>query len=122
MTASLVRRFPAYPGRSHPVEDARYDEERKIAFVTSHSVEAKPGYPGIRRLAKLEPLKIELALRRRHGEWRLAGLRRGGVDVGRSFREQFASVLQRQEPATLIAELRERNRQSDAENPFADSP
>ena len=119
VTASLVRRFAVFPGQSNPVEGARFDEKRKIAIVISHSVEAKPGYPGIRRLAKLEPLKIELALRQRHGEWRLAGLRRGGVDVGRTFREQFASVLEREEPAALIAQLRERNRQTDAENPFA---
>ncbi len=121
VTASLVRRFASYSGQAGSVEESRFDEERKVAIVVSHSAEAKPGYPGIRRLAKLEPLKIELALRMRHGEWRLAGLRRGGVDVGRTFREQFASMLEREDPAAVIAELRERNRKSDAENPFAEN-
>lgn len=118
VTASLVRRFAAFPGEGSEVTDARWNEERELAYVTARGVAVKTGYPGVRRLAKLEPVKIELALRRRYGEWRLAGFRREGVDVARTWREQFAVLLERESPAELIAEMRARNQKSDDENPF----
>lgn len=49
-------------------------------------------------------------------------MRRGGVDLGRSFREQFAAALAQDDPSALIAQLRERNRQDDADNPFDAEP
>jgi ABC-type transporter MlaC component len=119
ITASLVRRFAAFPGKGSEVSGARWNEERELAYVSAQGVAVKTAYPGVQRLAKLEPAKIELALRRRYGEWRLAGFRRDDVDVARAWREQFAALLEREEPAELIEGMRERNAKSDAENPFA---
>ena len=119
VTTSLLRRFASTPGEASQVESARFDAERGVVLVTARGTRSLAGYPGLRRkLEARQPVEIELALRQRREEWRLIGMRRGGVDLGRSFREQFAAALEQEDPSAVIAQLRERNRQDDASNPF----
>ena len=119
VTELLVRRFAAYPGQASRVDGASYDEQSGVVNVAGRGVAEVMGYPTVRRQRNLEPIRLDLALRERDEEWRVVGVKRGEVDVSRSFREQFAERLERSSPAEVIAELRQRNRELAAENPFA---
>jgi ABC-type transporter MlaC component len=120
VTDTLVRRFAAYPGKAGRVDSASYDAERHLVHVVARGVATTSGHPALQRLRKLEPIRLELVLRERYGEWRIAGVTRGDVDVSRSFREQFAAVIERSDPAALIEQLRVKNREAEASNPFAE--
>jgi len=119
VTDTLVQRFALYPGEAGRVESASYDAKRSLVHVVAQGVATTYGHPALQRLRKLEPIRLDLFLAERYGEWRIAGVERGGVNVSRSFREQFTAVLERQDPAALIEQLRDRNREADANNPFA---
>jgi hypothetical protein len=40
------------------------------------------------------------------------------VDLARNFRDQFQAILEKSSPDDLIAELRRRNAEQEAKNPF----
>ena len=50
--------------------------------------------------------------------FRIVTIRIEGGDVSRNFRERFRAVLERSDPDALIAELRKRNAEPEAQNPF----
>jgi ABC-type transporter MlaC component len=57
-------------------------------------------------------------LRRQRGDWRIIAIRIDGVDLAHNFRDQFEAVLGRSDPDALIAELRKRNAEREAQNPW----
>jgi phospholipid transport system substrate-binding protein len=61
---------------------------------------------------------VDYLLRRQRGDWRIIAIRIEGVDLARNFREQFQAVLERSDPDGLIAELRKRNAEREAQNPW----
>jgi ABC-type transporter MlaC component len=55
----------------------------------------------------------------RRGDWRIVAIRIEGVDLARNFGEQFKSVLEESDADALIAELRKRNVEREAQNPWS---
>lgn len=109
VTWSFARRPAATRGVPIIVQEAEYDAAKELVLVKARGVATASGYPGVRRLRNLEPTRIALTLAKRRGDWRVGRVVLEGVDVGITFQAQFRSVLDRSDPDTLIAELRERN-------------
>jgi ABC-type transporter MlaC component len=121
VTGVIVRRFAAFPGKASQVESASYDEQRGIVNVVARGLTDVTAHRSIQTAKLGEPIRLDLAMRERNGEWRIAGVKRGEVDVSRSFREQFGALLERTDPEGVITQLRERNRAFEADNPFAEN-
>ena len=118
VTSLIVARVARHPKYPVEVESASYDAERATVRISGRGAATVSGIPGVRRLRSRERIQMEMLLRLRHGEWRVGAVKLNGVDVSRNFREQFQSVLQRSDPASLIAELRTRNHERAEKNPF----
>jgi ABC-type transporter MlaC component len=56
----------------------------------------------------------------RRGRWNIVAMRFNGVDLNRVFAAQFAAMLERRSPDSLIEELRKRNRENADKDPFAE--
>lgn len=102
------------------IVDATYDPEKKVAtFRTLGAPRDRLPYSR-RRATSDQPSRVDLHFRPRQEMWRMVGLVVEGMSIERNFREQFQSVLGREDPDALIAELHRRNQQLDEENPFAE--
>jgi phospholipid transport system substrate-binding protein len=97
---------------------ASYDAETGVASVEFQGEAGGSVYRYPRRGAP-KPATEAWRLRRRNGEWRILAVSIDGVDITRRFREEFASVLESSTPAELVADLRRRNAEAEARNPFA---
>jgi ABC-type transporter MlaC component len=56
----------------------------------------------------------------RRGRWNIVAMRFNGVDLNRVFAAQFAALLERSSPDSLIEELRKRNRENAGKDPFTE--
>ena len=114
-----IRRIVRFRENEIEVKEARFDE--KAGVVTIRTLGGAPlgAFPGLasRRMWK-ERADVDYLLRERRGEWRIIAVRIDGVDIGRLFHGQFQAVLQRSDPEALIADLRRRNAEREARNPF----
>ena len=104
-------------GKAEPL-GASYDEKTGVARVELQGEARGSVYRYPRRGAPKPPTQA-WRLRRLDGEWRILAVSVDGVDITRSFREEFASFLERSTPAELVAELRRRNAEAESSNPFA---
>jgi ABC-type transporter MlaC component len=117
VTGRLVQRVADAEQPAHLVE-AKLDAETGHVHALALGRDRRKVF----RFQKNQPegrSELRFTLRETHGEWRVAGLHIDAFDVSKSFRDQFASVLQREEPAALIQDLRRRNRELADADPFA---
>jgi len=59
-------------------------------------------------------------LNQRHGRWNIVAMRFNGVDLNRVFAAQFAAMLEKRSPESLIEELRKRNLENAGKDPFTE--
>lgn len=119
VTRRFSARFARHPEHPVEIEGVSWNAERKVAELSARGAATVAGVPGVRRLAPRERIRLRLALREgSDGIWRVLGLAMNEVDVSRNFRDQFRSLLEREAPADLVAELEERNARDAGENPF----
>lgn len=120
VTSLLVARVARHPEYPVEVQSAAYDAERRLVRIGARGSATVMGIPGVRRLAPRERIRLEMLLRKSGDRWGIVALKMSDVDVSTNFRSQFSSVLERSDPDTLIAQLRQRNEQSARKNPFED--
>jgi len=99
--------------------DASYDPQSGIVTVRVPGAAAISGPYNVQRSTEPRSVDARFRLRKRYGDWRIVGVRIGGVDVTKLFRQQFESLLRTETPEQLIARLRDRNQQLEAQNPLA---
>lgn len=130
--AEFTQEFQRYLADVYIRRIARFDEERveiegASAEPTSGvvTVRTRGGAPlgayrdlPSRRMQKARA-EVEYALLQRRGDWRIVAIRIEGVDLARNFGEQFKSVLEESDADALIAELRKRNVEREAQNPWS---
>ena len=93
-----------------------WDEATRTVRV--QAVGGRPVATGLVNARRPEPARVDYWLRRKRGEWRIVNLVIDGVDVARSFRSEFASILARSSPGELVDELRKQNERRESTNPF----
>jgi ABC-type transporter MlaC component len=57
-------------------------------------------------------------MKKERGQWIIMSIRFNGVDLNRVFGAQFAALLEKRSPESLIEELQERNAENAKRNPF----
>jgi ABC-type transporter MlaC component len=72
------------------------------------------------RRSKQTAFEGSYLLSQRHGRWNIVAMRFNGVDLNRVFGSQFASMLEKRSPESLVEELRERNRANAGKDPFVE--
>ena len=112
-----LMRIARNQGEDFEIRGAVWNAKRQV--VTIRAVGGKSVFTGLLERPHDRSAVVEYVLRKRRGEWRLVTLVIDGVDSVRVFRDEFNSVLNRDKPAELISQLRERNTELDRENPFA---
>jgi ABC-type transporter MlaC component len=129
--ADFAQEFERYLSDVYIRRIARFDENQvvfeaasldvKSGVVTVRTIGGAPlgAYLGARsRRAVKARAQVDYLMRRQRGDWRIIALRVDGVDLTRNFREQFESFLEESDPEALIAELRKRNAEREAQNPW----
>jgi len=115
-----IRRIVRFREKQVEIQQASLGAKTDVVTIrTLGGVPLVTTYPGLvtRRMWK-DRAEVDYLLRQRRGEWRIIAIRIDGVDVARNFRDQFQAVLSRSDPDALIAELRKRNTEGEAQNPF----
>ena len=97
--------------------EASYDPQSGTVTVRVPGAAAISG-PFPERTTDPRNVNADFRLRRRYGDWRIVDVRIGNVGVTKLFRQQFESLLRSETPAQLIARLRDRNEQLEAQNPL----
>jgi ABC-type transporter MlaC component len=115
-----IRRVARFDEERVEIEGASADSASGIVMARTRGGAPLGAYRDLpsRRMVK-GLAQVEYAMQRRHGDWRIIAIRVGGVDLARNFGEQFQSVPQRSDPDALIAELRKRNAEREAQNPWS---
>jgi phospholipid transport system substrate-binding protein len=114
-----IRRIARFREKEIEIKEASLDA--KTGVVTVHTLGGVPLGPYkvvSPRHRENTRADVEYLLRRKGGDWRILAIRIDGVDLVRNFRDQFQAVLERSDPDALIAELRKRNAEREAENPW----
>jgi ABC-type transporter MlaC component len=114
-----IRRIVRFRENEIEIKQASLDEKTGIVMVRTLGGAPLGAFPGLatRRMWK-ERADVDYLLREKRGEWRIIAIRIDGVDTARVFRDQFQAVLGRSDPDALIADLRKRNAEREAKNPF----
>jgi phospholipid transport system substrate-binding protein len=114
-----IRRIARF--REKEIEITQTILDAKTGVVTVHTLGGAPLGPFkvvSPRHKEATRADVEYLLRRKGGDWRILAIRIDGVDLVRNFRDQFQAVLERSDPDALIAELRKRNAEREAQNPW----
>jgi len=115
-----IRRIARFREKEIEIKEASLDA--KTGVVTIHTLGGVPLGPYkvvSPRHKENTRADVEYLLRRKgSGDWRILAIRIDGVDLARNFRDQFQAVLERSDPDALIAELRKRNAEREAQNPW----
>lgn len=114
-----IRRIANFREKEIEIKEASLDAKTGVVTVRTLGGAPLGTYRDVhsRQRAKARA-DVDYLLRRQRGEWRIIAIRIDGVDLARNFREQFQAVLERSDPDGLIAELRKRNAERDAQNPW----
>jgi ABC-type transporter MlaC component len=114
-----IRRIVRFREKEIEIQQASLDAATGVVTVRTLGGAPLGAYPGLatRRMWKARA-DVDYLLRQQRGEWRIIAIRIDGVDITRNFRDQFQAVLQRSDPDALIADLRKRNAEREAQNPF----
>jgi len=119
----FIRRIVRFREKAIEIKQATLDAKAGVVTIRTLGgvplATGSPGFLGVttRRMWK-ERADVDYLVRQRSGEWRIIAIRIDGVDVARNFGDQFQAVLERSDPDALIAELRKRNAEREAQNPF----
>lgn len=114
-----IRRIARFREKEIEIKQASLDAETGVVTIRTLGGAPLGAYRAVasRRATKARA-DVDYLLRRHRGDWRIIAIRIDGVDLAHNFRDQFEAVLGRSDPDALIAELRKRNAEREAQNPW----
>jgi ABC-type transporter MlaC component len=114
-----IRRIARFREKEIEIKQASLDAATGVVTVRTLGGAPLGAYRAVasRRSTK-QRADVDYLLRRHRGDWRIIAIRIDGVDLAHNFRDQFEAVLGRSDPDALIADLRKRNAEREAQNPW----
>jgi phospholipid transport system substrate-binding protein len=112
-----LRRIGSFEEEKVEILETKLDSETGLVGI--RTLGGKPfAFPGERVRHRPARAQVDYRMGKKNGEWRIFSISIGGVDLARNFRDQFQAILEKSSPDDLIAELRRRNAEQEAKNPF----